>query len=162
MSKSDKEKSNFKEQLEEKDAVIKNFDLLIEKLQKENDSLKKSIEEKDQFLKNLTLDLQEAKREKEFINSKLRFIEGMQQNENVDWNFSAETSSASTEHFDNAYRAELVSGESFDTQASICSSSVFQARNSLYPHHMRDSYAIGQIDKPISEYDMKVRAFFKK
>ncbi|KAL7028675.1 hypothetical protein ACKWTF_005945 [Chironomus riparius] len=136
-------------QLSDKDGIIKNFDLLINKFQVENASYKEEIEEQDKTIKNLTADLTQEKRDKEFIISKLQFLE------RSDCEAISSTSNMNSEHFDNMFLKDLKNGDGFDDVSNTGLSSIFQQRNSQYPPHLRDSYAIGSHDKDISEHEMK-------
>ncbi|XP_070495735.1 uncharacterized protein [Chironomus tepperi] len=136
-------------QLGEKDGIIKNFDLLINKIQIENSSYRHEIEERDRTIKNLTADLTQEKHEKEYINSKLQFLEGSE-SEVISGN-----PNMISEAFDNMFLKNLKNGDGFDDSSNTGSSSIFIQRNSRYPPHLRDSYAVGSLDKDVPEYEMK-------
>lgn len=146
------ENDNLKKQLEEKEGIIKHYNLLISKFQEESLSYKDEVEKKNKTIKDLTIALEQEKREKEYITSKYRFLEN---NENIRSN-TASTSEL-FEQSNNAHMDSLRCEEGFNDISSICSSSVFAQRNSLYPAHMRDSYAVVSLDKEISEHEIKVR-----
>lgn len=149
MAKLEDEISIKEKQLVEKDAIIKNFDLLIDKFKTENESFKHEVEEKGRAIKNLEADLEQEKREKEFINSKLRFLEGTE----------ASTPNVISEDFDNMFLKDLKNGGGFNESPNIGLSSIFQQRNSKYLPHLRDSYAIMALDKNLPEHEMKVRFY---
>lgn len=138
-------------QLGEKNGIIKNFDLLIDKIQNENTSYRHEIEKKDKTIKSLTADLTIEKREKEFLNSKLQFLE------KSDCEVVSSTHNINTEQFDNMFLQNLKNGGGFDDSLNVGSSSIFQQRNSQYLPHLRDSYAIGSLDKYMPEKEIKVR-----
>lgn len=63
------------------------------------------------------------------------------------------------EEFNNTYLSELKNGESQSSlnKTVVLIASEMQKRNSMYPQHMRDSYAIGGFDRELNELEMKVK-----
>ena len=151
MTKLENEVNNKDKQIGEKDSIIKNFDLLIDKF-------KNDVEEKDRAIKNLQTDIEQEKREKEIIKSKLRFLEAGTEDFDMLQAISS-TPNVIAERFDNIHLKDLENGTGFGEISNVCSSAVFQDRNSKYLPHMRDSYAIGAIDNNLSEYEMKVTSY---
>lgn len=62
------------------------------------------------------------------------------------------------EVFNNTYLSDLKTGGSqFSLDKTVVlSASEMQRRNSQYPQHMRDSYAVGGFDRDLGEHEMKV------
>lgn len=56
------------------------------------------------------------------------------------------------EEFNNQYLRELKGEEDID---DVCAASAFQKRNSQYPPHLRDSYAIQKLDVDMNEEEIK-------
>lgn len=127
--------------------------------------------------KDLKSKLDEANRENEFMKSKLRFMEkngGMSMSGSIGMPRMSSTTTrlnmANTqmedeagEEFNNTYLKDLKGGSDFslDKQSErqtfdVCSASVLQQRNSMYPQHMRDSYAIVGLDRNVGEEEMRV------
>lgn len=111
-------------------------------------------------------------KENDFMRSKIRFMEangGMQTTGSIGMNRRASTMTQMNganlgmedeagEEFNNTYLSELKTGGSqFSLDKTVVlSSSEMQKRNSMYPQHMRDSYAIGGFDRDLGEQEMKV------
>lgn len=111
------------------------------------------------------------KRENDFMNSKLRFLGESAARESI----GAPRSSTTThlhganfgmedeagEEFNNLYLQDLQTGGS---QMSLDLNNLYNAeelqkRNSMYPQHMRGSYALVGVDRNIGEQEMKVIIF---
>jgi predicted RNase H-like nuclease (RuvC/YqgF family) len=127
--------------------------------------------------KDLKSKLDEANRENEFMKSKLRFLEkngGMSMTGSIGMTRMSSTTTrlnmANTqmddevgEEFNNTYLKDLKSGSDFSLDKQIdrqtfdvCSASVLQQRNSMYPQHMRGSYAVISLDRNVGEEEMRV------
>lgn len=133
-------------------------------------------------LKDLKAKYDEEHRENEFMRSKLRFMEkngGMSMSGSIGMPRMSSTTTrlnvANTqmedeagEEFNNTYLKDLKCGSDFSLDRQIdrktfdvCSASVLQQRNSMYPQHMRDSYAIINLDRNVGEEEMRVRLDLK-
>lgn len=127
--------------------------------------------------KDLKSKFDEANRENEFMKSKLRFLEKngtMEMRASIGMPRMSSTTTrlnvANTqmedeagEEFNNTYLKDLKSGSDFSLDKQINrqtfdvpSASVLQQRNSMYPQHMRDSYAIINLDRNVGEEEMRV------
>ena len=114
-------------------------------------------------------------KENDYMRSKIRFMEangGMQMTGSIGMSRMPSTmtqiNSANLgmedeagEVFNNTYLADLKSGGSqFSLDKTVVlSASEMQQRNSMYPQHMRDSYAVGGFDRDVGEHEMKVNHF---
>lgn len=128
-------------------------------------------------LKDIKSKFDESNRENEFMRTKLRFMEkngGMSMSGSIGMPRMSSTTTrlnmANTqmeyeagEEFNNTYLKDLKTGSDFlldrqiDRQTfDVCSASVLQQRNSMYPQHMRDSYAMINLDRNVGEDDMRV------
>ena len=120
--------------------------------------------------KQLKLSNDELKRENEFVRSKLRFMEmnggmqttgsiGMSRKQTTMTHFNGASigmEDEEGEEFNNTYLDNMKTGGSLMDLAPY-STDELQKRNSLYPSHMRSSYVIHSMDRPVSEREMKVK-----
>lgn len=155
----------------------------LQELRTDNQFLKRKNDEHEAQIDRLTKQIltfkdlkskyDEAIRENEFMRSKLRFMEkngGMSMSGSIGMSRMPSTTTrlnmAGTqmedeagEEFNNTYLKDLKFGSDFslDRQMNdVCSASVMQQRNSMYPQHMRDSYAVINLDRNVGEEEMKV------
>lgn len=117
----------------------------------------------------MKLKYEEMLKENEFMRSKIRFMEinsSMQTTGSIGMvrmpstmpqmnGASLGMEDEAGEEFNNTYLKELQSGGS-ELSLDIYSTAELQKRNSLYPQHMRGSYAMLGMDRNVSEQEMKV------
>jgi hypothetical protein len=103
------------------------------------------------------------------MRSKIRFMEidgGMQTTGSIGMNRMPSTLShmngtslgmedEAGEEFNNTYLKELKTGGS-ELSLDVYSATELQKRNSLYPQHLRGSYAMIDMDRTVGEQEMKV------
>lgn len=148
-----------------KNEMMENMSKRCSHLEQENHNME--MQNKD-ILSALT----SAKSENKHLQSKLKFME---KSEEITKSLNApRLSSISTtsnylnsanihsedevgELFDNNYLDEILQKGSQASLDSVYSAHELQKRNSMLPSHMRASYAVCNLDQPISEHDMKVR-----
>lgn len=111
----------------------------------------------------------EISKENEFMRSKIRFMEmnvGMQPRGSIGMSRLPSTMThihgaslgmedEAGEEFNNTYLKDLKSGGS-ELSLDVYSTAELQKRNSMYPQHMRGSYAMHSLDRSIGEQEMKV------
>lgn len=160
------------------------YDEKINEIRAENQFLKRKIDDHEAHIDRLTKQiisykdlkskLDEANRENEFMRSKLRFMDkngGMSISGSIGMPRTTSTMTrinvAGTqmedeagEEFNNTYLKDLKGGGSDfslnQPMNEVCSASVMQQRNSMYPQHMRDSYAMCNLDRNVGEEEMRV------
>lgn len=148
--------TELREKINYQDERIKQNELQTEKLVAQNSDLKE-----------YKLRAIELIKENEFINSKLRFLESnneMKMGGSIGiprsnpqmslGNFGMEDEAG--EEFNNTYLAHLKGGQGSQTSLDFYSASELQKRNSMYPQHMRGSYAVVGMDRNLGEQEMKV------
>lgn len=152
----------IKQQEQLKDLQLK-YDKAVEEF---SSDLQQSTTELQDFklkFNELKSQYDEAVRDNNFMKSKLRFLE---KNPHIDSNSLAGLNNCDTqslhmpptftidhaESFDNTHLAELKRGFTVD---DLQNAGALQKRNSQYPPHMKDSYAIGSLDKDMDEHEMK-------
>lgn len=144
--------------LEDENKHLRNeMDDMSKKAQEEFDALNNSLQKKDEQINKLERDLTAENREKNFYKSKAVFLD--KNGGSLETKCLEATSSApnfDTDRFDDDFFQPRISNVSSFFDSGICQSEIFQQRNSQYLPHLKSSYAIGEIDKPLSEFDIKV------
>lgn len=175
------QKSLYSEEMNKKSQ--KN-DEKLQEFRTENQFLKRKNDEHEAQIDRLTKQLltfkdlktkhDEAVRENDFMRSKLRFMEkngGMSMTGSIGMSRMPSTTprlniagtqmeDEAGEEFNNTYLKDLKFGSDFSLDKpvnDVCSASVLQQRNSMYPQHMRDSYAVINLDRNVGEEEMRVR-----
>lgn len=142
----------------------------IEQLQQHNGNLTKQLH----GVNELKIKYKEIERDNEFMRSKIRFIEkmgGMSIGGSIGMGRHAPATTPQInganlrmedeegEEFNNTYLVDLKSGGGSEIsldKRDVYSALELQKRNSMYPQHMRGSYAVINMDKNIPEDEMKV------
>lgn len=152
----------LRKSIEQQDEKTRQTELHVEQLSKQCITLK------EHKLKSM-----ELIKENEFLRSKLRFIEmngGMQCSGSIGMSRLPTTTTRlnganlgmedeAGEEFNNTYLSDLQNGGS-QVSLDVYSATELQKRNSMYPQHMRGSYAMIDMDRPIGEQEIRVRIFF--
>jgi hypothetical protein len=153
----------------------------IHELRHENQQLKRKTDEHETHIDRLTKQIlaykdlkakhDEATRENDFMRAKLRFMEkngGMSMTGSIGMARMPSTmprmnvagthmEDEAGEEFNNTYLKDLKGGSDFSLNIDqVCSASLMQQRNSMYPQHMRDSYAVCNLDRNVGEEEMRV------
>ena len=153
-------------QLEQLNALQLKYDKAVEEISKITSHLQPTTTEMQDFkqkFNELKCSYDEAMRDNNFMKSQLRFLE---RNPHFDRTSLADLKNCDTqslhipptftidhaESFDNTHLAELKRGFNVDDMQNA---NDLQQRNSQYPPHMKDSYAIGSLDKDMDEHEMK-------
>ena len=157
-----KKTQKHEEKLTEHRNTIKMMDTKLTQFEHHNEKLAKQ----NHLTSEMRLKYEEMVKENEFMRSKIRFMEingGMQIKSNVGMSRMAQINGASLgmedepgEEFNNTYLKDLKRGGS-EVSLDVYSTSELQKRNSMYPQHMRGSYAMLGMDRTIGEQEMKVR-----
>lgn len=161
--KSEEKITELREHIKLQDSKLKQNELHAEKLTKQC-----------YVMNEVKLKYEQLTKENEFMRNKLRFIEangGMQITGSIGMsrkppattmqingvNLGMEDEAG--EEFNNTYLEDLKRGGSH-VSLDVYSAQELQKRNSMYPQHMRSSYAINNIDRNIGEQEIKVRIIF--
>lgn len=143
------------------------------------DKVQRSSEQITQFsrqIRQLNTQVLEYKKENQFMIEKLRFVEKSNsisassfggslnrlpatttQNQMLGSNLRMEDEEG--ELFDNTYLNQMKRGGGFDTDP--CNANELMHRNSMQLPHLRDSYAVRNINRHFTEEDMKVSSYKK-
>lgn len=161
-----KKTQKYDEKLTEHRETINMMEIKLTQFEQHNEKLAKQ----NHLTSEMKLKYEEMVKENEFMRSKIRFMEingGMQIKNSVGINrmqsSMAQINGASLgmedepgEEFNNTYLKDLKRGGS-EVSLDLYSTSELQKRNSMYPQHMRGSYAMLGMDRTIGEQEMKVR-----
>lgn len=160
---------------EEKLQEIRNENQFLKRKNDEHEAQIDRLTKQILTLKDIKSKFDEANRENEFMRSKLRFMEkngGMSMSGSIGMSRMPSTTPRLNvvgsqmedepgEEFNNTYLKDLKFGSDFSLDRpvnDVCSASVLQQRNSMYPQHMRDSYAVINLDRNVGEEEMKVNS----
>jgi hypothetical protein len=119
----------------------------IQTLKSENESLQKKC-------KDLEESFSDANKENQYMRSKLKFFET--NNEMITGGSSSTLADLEVETFNNDFLASLKNGDNID---DLMSSSELQKRNKAQPAHLRDSYAVRNLDNNMNEKELKFGNF---
>lgn len=149
--------------------IVKRYD---EKLKQYDEHIEK-LSNQCMAYNELKIQNGQLTKENDFMRSKIRFMEangGMQSVGSIGMTRRPSTMTQMNganlgmedeagEEFNNTYLSDLKTGGSqFSLDKTVVlSAAEMQRRNSQYPKHMRDSYAIGGFDRELGEHEMKVR-----
>lgn len=170
------QKECYNKEMKAKTEALDNLMHKVEDLKKENIEVQQNLELKTREYLNSIKQISQIEKENSRLKKEIQFLERSEAQFKAPLSFAPRLSTTSTtsnylnsanihsedeigEVFDNNYLSELKNGFG-GSQASIdstYSASELQKRNSLYPQHMRESYAMCKIDRPISEHEIKVR-----
>lgn len=167
MQKKDQKITEMHEYIKRQDNKLKQYEVHNEKLSKQCFAMCE-IQQK----------AHELKKENELMRSKLRFVEingGMQTTGSIGMSRMPSTMTQMNganlgmedepgEEFNNTYLDQLKSEGSQISlnKHDVYSADELQKRNSMYPQHMRASYAVIDMDRNITEQEIKVRNSFSK
>lgn len=167
MQKKDQKLTEMQEHFKRQEGKLKQCEVHIEKLSKQCFAM-------NEFKQKV----HELAKENELMRSKLRFVElngGMQTTGSIGMTRMPSTTTQMNganlgmedepgEEFNNTYLDQL---KSEGSQLSLDKHDVYSAdelqkRNSMYPQHMRASYAVIDMDRNITEQEIKVRNSFQR
>lgn len=160
-AKNDEKLAQLSDADKQKDEKLKGYEQHIEKLSKQCFAFNE-----------LKLKSNKMVEEIEFLRSKMRFMEvngGMQTNGSIGMSRMPSTTTQMNganfgmedepgEEFNNNFLQDLKNGGSEMSldRNDLYSATELQKRNSMYPNHLKASYAIIGMDRSVSERDMKV------
>jgi hypothetical protein len=160
-----KKQQKYEEKLAEVRETVQQQNIKLSQFEQHTEKLAKQCH----VTSEMKLKCDEMMRENEFMRSKIRFMEingGMQTTGSIGMarmpSTMTQMNGASLgmedeagEEFNNTYLKDLQSGGS-ELSLDVYSTAELQKRNSMYPQHMRGSYAMIGMDRSVGEQEMKV------
>jgi hypothetical protein len=155
----------FEKTQEEHARTVKMMETKLGQFEQHNAKLVKQIN----TINEQRLKYEEMRKENESLRTKIRFLEinnGMQARQSIGIGRPSTTTQMNGAHlgmedeageeFNNTYLKDLKSGGS-EISLDVFSTAEIQKRNSMYPQHMRGSYAMLGLDRTMGEQELKVR-----
>lgn len=159
-----KKQQKYEERLTELRENLKQQDIKMLQFEQHNEKLTKQCH----ITSEMKFKYEEMLKENKFMRSKIRFMEingGMHTTGSIGMgrmSTMTQMNGASLgmedeagEEFNNTYLKDLKCGGS-DLSLDLYSTAELQKRNSMYPQHMRGSYAMLGMDRTVGEQEMKV------
>jgi hypothetical protein len=150
---------------EEHARTMKMMETKLSQFEQHNEKLVKQIN----AMNEQRLKYEEMRKENENLRTKIRFLEinnGMQARQSIGIGRPSTITQMNGAHlgmedeageeFNNTYLKDLKSGGS-EMSLDVFSTAEIQKRNSMYPQHMRGSYAMLGLDRTMGEQELKVR-----